>query len=52
MEIYFKHIHNDQKTLKFLAVSERIGDVIKLYKRESKVIDYFSNDLVNEIKLL
>ena len=52
VEIYFKHIHNDQKTLKFLAVSERIGDVIKLYKRESKVIDYFSNDLVNEIKLL
>ena len=52
VEIYFKHIHNDQETSKFLAVSERIGDVIKLYKRESKVIDYFSNDLVNEIKLL
>ena len=51
VEIYFKHIHNDQKTLKFLAVSKRIGDVIKSYKRESKVIDYFSNDLVNEIKL-
>ena len=52
VEIYFKHIHNDQETSKYLAVSERIGDVIKLYKRESKVIDYFSNDLVNEIKLL
>ena len=52
VEIYFKHIHNDQETSKFLAASERIGDVIKLYKRESKVIDYFSNDLVNEIKLL
>ena len=51
VEIYFKHIHNDQETLKFLAVSQRIGDIIKSYKRESKVIDYFSNDLINEIKL-
>ncbi len=51
VEIYFKYIHNDQETLKFLAVSERIEDVIKSYKRESKVIDYFSNDLINEIKL-
>ena len=51
VEIYFKHIHNDQENLKFLAVSERIQNVIESYKKESRVIDYFSDDLVNEIKL-
>ena len=50
-EIYFGHIHNDQENLKFLAVSERIQNVIESYKKESRVIDYFSDDLVNEIKL-
>ena len=44
-------IHNDQENLKFLAVSERIQNVIESYKKESRVIDYFSDDLVNEIKL-
>ena len=51
VEIYFKYIHNDQENLKFLAVSERIQNVIESYKQESRVIDYFSDDLVNEIKL-
>jgi len=51
VEIYFKYIHNDQENLKFLAVSERIQNVIESYKKESRVIDYFSDDLVNEIKL-
>ena len=51
VEMYFKHIHSNQENLKFLAVSERIQNVIESYKKESRVIDYFSNDLVNEIKL-
>ena len=51
VEIYFEHIHNDQETLKFLAVSKRIQDVIGSYKKESKVINYFSDDLIEEIKL-
>jgi hypothetical protein len=37
--------------LKFLAVSKRIQDVIGSYKKESKVINYFSDDLIEEIKL-
>ena len=51
VEIYFKYIHNDQENLKFLAVSERIQNAIESYKKESRVINYFSNDLLNEIKL-
>ena len=51
VEIYFEHIHNNQDTLKFLAVSKRIQDVIGSYKKESKVINYFSDDLIEEIKL-
>ncbi len=51
VEIYFKHIHDDRENLKFLAVSERIQNVIESYKQESRVIDYFSDDLVYEIKL-
>ena len=51
VEIYFKYIHSDQENLKFLAVSKRIQNVIESYKKESRVIDYFSDDLVNEIKL-
>ena len=46
-----RHIHKDQENLKFLAVSERIQNVIESYKKESRVIDYFSDDLVYEIKL-
>ena len=41
----------DLEKTKFLAVSKRIQGVIESYKKESKVINYFSNDLVNEIKL-
>ena len=51
VEIYFKHIHDDQENLKFLAVSKRIQNVIESYKQESRVIDFFSDDLVYEIKL-
>ena len=51
VEIYFEHIHDKGVSTKFLAVSERIGEVIESYKREFRVINYFSNDLVNEIKL-
>tara|TARA_B000000565_G_scaffold102461_1_gene76443 strand:+ start:2179 stop:2832 length:654 start_codon:yes stop_codon:yes gene_type:complete len=51
VEIFFEHIQNDQEKTKFLAVSKRIQGVIESYKKESKVINYFSNDLVNEIKL-
>ena len=51
VEIFFEHIQNDQEKTKFLAVSKRIQGVIESYKKESKVINYFSNDLFNEIKL-
>ncbi len=51
VEIFFEHIQNDQEKTKFLAVSKRIQGVIESFKKESKVINYFSNDLFNEIKL-
>ncbi|RPG44291.1 MAG: uroporphyrinogen-III synthase [Gammaproteobacteria bacterium TMED112] len=51
VEIYFEHIYSGNETSKFLAVSNRVQDVIEKYKQESAVINYFSNNLINEIKL-
>ena len=51
VEIYFEKIHHNEMSIKFLAVSERIEKVIESYKKQSKVIDYFSDDLVREINL-
>jgi hypothetical protein len=34
-----------------VAVQSEDSNVIESYKKESRVIDYFSDDLVNEIKL-
>ena len=51
VELYFKHIHAGEETFKFLAVSSRIQEVIKTFNKESTVIDYFSNDLISQIKL-
>ena len=51
VEIYFENIHHNEMSIKFLAVSERIEKVIESYKKQSKVIDYFSDDLVKEINL-
>ena len=51
VELYFKHIHTSEETFKFLAVSSRIQEVIKTFNKESTVINYFSNDLISQIKL-
>ena len=51
VELYFEYIHFNRENIKFLAVSSRIQNVIKSFNKESAVIDYFSDDLLNEIKL-
>ena len=51
VELYFEYIHFNRENIKFLAVSSRIQNVIKSFNKESAVIDYFSDDLISEIKL-
>ena len=51
VELYFEYIHFNRENIKFLAVSSRIQNVIKSFNKESTVIDYFSDDLLSQIKL-
>ena len=51
VELYFEYIHSNNENSKFLAVSSRIQNVIKSFNKESVVIDYFSDDLISQIKL-
>ena len=51
VELYFEYIHSNKENFKFLAVSSRIQNVIKSFNKESTVIDYFSDDLISQIKL-
>ncbi len=51
VELYFEYIHFNRENIKFLAVSSRIQNVIKSFNKESAVIDYFSDDLISQIKL-
>lgn len=51
VELYFEYIHFNRENIKFLAVSSRIQNVIKSFNKESTVIDYFSDDLISQIKL-
>ena len=51
VELYFEYIHSNNENSKFLAVSSRIQNVIKSFNKESTVIDYFSDDLISQIKL-
>ena len=51
VELYFEYIHSNNENFKFLAVSSRIQNIIKSFNKESTVIDYFSDDLISQIKL-
>ena len=51
VELYFEYIHSNNENSKFLAVSSRIQNIIKSFNKESTVIDYFSDDLLSQIKL-
>ena len=51
VELYFEYIHSNNENSKFLAVSSRIQNIIKSFNKESTVIDYFSDDLISQIKL-
>ena len=51
VELYFEYIHFNRENIKFLAVSSRIQNIIKSFNKESTVIDYFSDDLISQIKL-
>ena len=51
VELYFEYIHSNNENSKILAVSSRIQNIIKSFNKESTVIDYFSDDLISQIKL-
>ena len=51
VELYFEYIHINNENSKILAVSSRIQNIIKSFNKESTVIDYFSDDLISQIKL-
>ena len=49
-EIFFKNIHIANNTMSFICISERIKEYINKLGYEAKTINYFSDDLINEIK--
>jgi len=51
-EIFFEEIYSKKMNLKFLSISQRISKFIKEKGFNSDLIDYFSNDLEEQIKKL
>ena len=49
-EIFFENIHIANNTMSFICISERIEEYINKLGYEAKTINYFSSDLLNEIK--
>ena len=49
-EIFFENIHTANNTMSFICISERIEGYINKLGYEAKTINYFSSDLLNEIK--
>ena len=49
-EIFFKNIHIANNTMSFICISERIKEYINNLGYEAKIINYFSDNLINEIK--
>jgi len=51
-EIFFEEIYSKKMNLKFLSISQRISKFIKEKGFNSDLVDYFSNDLEEQIKKL
>ena len=51
-EIFFEEIYSKKMNLKFLSISQRISKFIKEKGFNADLIDYFSNDLEEQIKKL
>ena len=51
-EIFFEEIYSKKMNLKFLSISQRISKFIKEKGFNSDLIDYFSDDLEEQIKKL
>ena len=49
-DIFFESIHIANNTISFVCISERIKEYINKLGYEAKTINYFSDDLINEIK--
>ena len=49
-EIFFENIYITNSEISFLCISERIKEYINKLGYKAKTINYFSNDLLNEIK--
>ena len=49
-QIFFENIYITDSEISFLCISERIEEYINNLGYEAKTINYYSNDLLNEIK--
>ena len=49
-EIFFENIYITNNTISFMCISERIKEYINKLGHEAKTINYFSEDLYDEIK--
>jgi len=49
-EIFFENIYITNSEISFVCISERIKEYINKLGYKAKTINYFSNDLLNEIK--
>ena len=49
-EIFFENIYITNSEISFVCISERIKEYINKLGYEAKTINYFSDDLLNEIK--
>ena len=49
-KIFFENIYIANNTMSFICISERIEEYINKLGYEAKTINYFSSDLLNEIK--
>ena len=49
-ELFFENIYISGSEISFVCISERIKEYINKLGYEAKTINYFSDDLLNEIK--
>ena len=50
VDLYFKNLFQENEKVTYLPISERIKSAINSYGHEAKIINYFAENLMEEIK--
>ena len=50
VDLYFKYLFQKNENVIYLPISDRIKTTINLYGHKAKTINYFAEDLLEEIK--